>query len=516
MPPGPGLALYLQHGAGGDLTLTAVLLRAVGDPTGDAGAGDRGQWLAGGAAVSRPTPPDRHRPVVAALWHNIPGLIEDTIHGTGTRRLSHTLIVLQGHGAVLLFGGARTEHPPLPHTITPTHQEQCPRGTVAAGVAAPISWGGRAQLCARGCTLGACLPLLAGRADPWLLAWRGNTTEHPQLGHHAWWHRYAAVCPPWDSWGDPSVGHFGVGGHGSEPPPCARGTGTAWGWHGGAHRDENHGGWGQRLLEQGLLKGTDGEGWMDRGAEGRIDRKTDGGGLTRAGCGVAGAELEAVQGGTIPCAVPVATPAGHRALRPRTPWCHGCRAHGDFVCCLALQPPQEPPRIPNSGAPPCHGQLSRGCPPQGHPVQGHPLHGHPPQETVSCRRSPRTAHGTHPMAPVLRTPTPRHAPHDTLPRGAHPMTPTQWHSLQGCPPNSTLPKDTHPMGPSPGSLEWEPLTTAGLQAAELHLHAGSLARWTPSGQGGHNGYPIPPPHPHITAVAAGAPGRPVAPGAGHW
>lgn len=57
MPPGPGLALYLQHGAGGDLTLTAVLLRAVGDPTGDAGAGDRGQWLVGGGSSIQTHPP---------------------------------------------------------------------------------------------------------------------------------------------------------------------------------------------------------------------------------------------------------------------------------------------------------------------------------------------------------------------------------------------------------------------------------------------------------------------------
>lgn len=59
MPPGPGLALSLQHGAGGDLTLTitAVLLRAVGDPTGDAGAGDRGQWLVGGGSSIQTHPP---------------------------------------------------------------------------------------------------------------------------------------------------------------------------------------------------------------------------------------------------------------------------------------------------------------------------------------------------------------------------------------------------------------------------------------------------------------------------
>lgn len=58
MPPGLGLAPSLQRGAGGGLalTITAVLLRAVGDPTGDAGAGDRGEWLAGGPALSRPTP----------------------------------------------------------------------------------------------------------------------------------------------------------------------------------------------------------------------------------------------------------------------------------------------------------------------------------------------------------------------------------------------------------------------------------------------------------------------------
>lgn len=140
-----------------------------------------------GASIIQTHPLDGHQPVVAAPWHNIPGLIEDTIHSTGTLRLGHTLIALQGHGAVLLFGGACAE-PPLLHTLTPTHQEQRPRGTVAAGVAAPINRGGRAQLCTRGWALGARLPLLAGRADPRLLAWGRNTIEPPQLGHHAWRH----------------------------------------------------------------------------------------------------------------------------------------------------------------------------------------------------------------------------------------------------------------------------------------------------------------------------------------
>lgn len=252
---------------------------------------------------------------------------------------------------------------------------------------------------------------------------------------------------------------------------------------------------------------------MDGGVEGRADGQTDGRGLTGAGCGVAGAELQAVQGGTFPRAVPVATPAGHRAPRPRTPWGHSCCAHGDFGCCNR---PQELPKIPTPGTPPSHRQPSRGCPPQGHPMQGHPPHGCQPQEIPTCRHSPGTAHGTHPLATALHTPILWPPPHRTLPTDTHPMMLTQLHSLQGYPPNSTLPKDTHSMGPSPQSLGWGLLTTAGLQAAELHLHAGSLAKWIPPGQGWHNGHPIPPPHPHITAVAAGAPGCPVAPGAGHW
>lgn len=59
------------------------------------------------------------------------------------------------------------------------------------------------------------------------------------------------------------------------------------------------------------------------------------------------------------------------------------------------------------------------------------------------------------------------------------------------------------------------LTPTWPQAAELSLHAGTLARSTPEGSWGCSACPEAPPNAHVTAAAAGTPWGPGAPATGH-